>query len=239
MTDEKILAKVRALLGQADEESGATDAERAAYAEKAAELMAKYAISEALLAPGRPAADDPVESRDFVTASPYVNQKGLLLHVIAEALNCTSIYFPRKNRARVYGHRSDLDRVEFLYTSLLVQATRQVLNEYPPDYIFEPSAGRVRSYRVSWLNGFVVRIRERMTAGRDEAVRESGTPGAALVLADRSRLAQRALRAEFPHVRKGGSTRSRDASGYYAGKAAGGRADLGHGQVGGNRRAIG
>jgi hypothetical protein len=98
---------------------------------------------------------------------------------------------------RVYGHRSDLERVEFLYTSLLVQAVRMA-SRANPDHIVSPTAAALRSYRTSWLFGFVARIGERMTAARseavEEAVRESGQPGAELALLDRTKAAQRALR---------------------------------------------
>ena len=122
--ETKILDRARALLAKAE----GTDypAEAQTYAEKAAEMMAHYGVEQAMLAGLLNA--DPVESREIALTDPYLMTKALLLKHAAVGLNCAMIYMQTTFRSRgkvirvedrrgvLWGHRSDLERVEFLYT---------------------------------------------------------------------------------------------------------------------------
>ncbi len=236
-TENPKLATIRRLLDLADESSGTSDAERELASQRAAALMAKYAVTEAMLDAGRHREDDPVESLVITVDAVYPLQKAHLMNGIANGLSCKLIRHTGKSDSKlmVYGHRSDLGRVEFLYTSLLMQALDMARSVRDPR-IVRPNSSQTRSYRVAWLMGFAHRIEDRMQEGRAEAVAEAGS-GAELVLVNRAALALRAARTAVPRTRSS-STSVRNNGGYEAGHAAAGRADLGHARVGGARRAI-
>jgi hypothetical protein len=157
---------------------------------------------------------------------PYATAEGALLGRVAQASSCRSVQWSGYGFATVFGHDADLDAVELLYTSLLVQATGAVLHARPPGG--GRSAGEVKAYRRAWLLAFAQRIGERLDEARDDAVSEaSAHHGRSLVplLAARDDAAEAAMRAAVPGLR---SSRSRvsSAAGWSAGRAAGDRAAL-------------
>jgi len=153
---------------------------------------------------------------------------------------------PAGRRPGRRGHRvqfaSDRERVEVLFTSLLLQAGAQLVRERPPD-----RGESVAAYRRSWLHGFAVQVHRRLVEAELRAVRRAeqrtdrpvadGSDGAAVVLADRRDRVERAYAEAFPVL-----GRSRPSvltgSGFAAGAAAGERADLGARRMG-SRRSLG
>jgi hypothetical protein len=138
----------------------------------------------------------------------------------------------------VFGYASDRERVEVLFTSLLLQAEAQLLRLRPP----HPGES-VAAYRRSWLHGFAVQVHRRLVDAERRAEERAGqgsTGGcgpAELVLADRRNRVEQAYAEAFPAV--GRSRRSvLSGSGFVAGAAAGDQADLGAGALRG-RRALG
>jgi len=122
----------------------------------------------------------------------------------------------------VFGFSSDLDLIEMLYTSLLVQALRALAQAEIP------SRENARTFRTSWWAGYTSRIITRLRGSQQRAEAEAAkTPGTALVLADRSLQVKAAFRAEFPKTRTTSSSRTRSRAGYSQGHDAGGRADIG------------
>ena len=229
---DSILNKIRGLMAKAA--STEFEAEAQAFADKAAELMARYGVEQAMIADRDPASD-PVENRTIHLENPYAQAKSLLLHHIAQALNCHMIYSsPSQNNGMafglLFGARSDLERVEFLYTSLVLQSVRMAVRTHAP-HAYSSSA--VSAYRRSWLIGFANRIGERLQASKTQATRDAGT-GAELVLVNRQELAQRAAKQAFPNTRKRAATISRGDA-YRAGQAAASRADMGQARVSGRR----
>ena len=85
---EKMLERVRRLLAKA--EGASTEAERDAYNAKAAELIARYGIEEALLAEDRQERQVP---GDLVVGldPPYARDKGSLLAAIAGPLRVRAV----------------------------------------------------------------------------------------------------------------------------------------------------
>lgn len=235
--DDKVLDKIRLLMNQAAEDSGATDAEREAFAAKAAAMMAKYCVDAAMLAAAHGRRDDDViESRLIVTGNPYAKPKAILLNEIASACGVRLIRAVDRKSCHLVGYRSDLDRVEMVYTSLLVQAITMVGRTRTYG-----NASQVRSFRGNWLLGFASRIGERMTEATRQATAEAAPVagrGAELVLADRATLVRREAESLFSGTRKQ-KAQVTSANGYYAGAAAGDRADLGQTRVGARRTAIG
>lgn len=237
-TTDATLDRIRKLLAQA-ESPACTEAEAAAFNAKAAELMGKYGVDAALLAqsdPGR----DAVGDRVIDLHAPYAREKGALGGAVADALRCTAVLKTLQRRGassglrseralHVFGHSSDLRLVEVLFTSLLVQGTRDVVRAPVPP---EESAA---AYRRTWWLGFANAIGHRLREAEKVAARaaepdfaERGT-SAAVVLADRAALADHARQLAYP-VLRASAPRMLSGSGHLDGFASGQRADLGRGQ---------
>ena len=216
---DAILVKVRKLLTKA-EDPACTPAEAAAFTAKATELIAKYGVDRVLLAAADPASD-PVGDRVVAVPAPYALDKVGLLGGVAGALRCRAV---RRRDAdgfvmHLFGFASDLERVELLYTSLLVQAAHGLAATAVPAHE-HPAA-----FRRSWLAGFAAAIAARLRDAETAAAAAVGEPSMALVLADRSdRVAQRMAR-DYPRLRSA-SRRRLAGGGLDLGADAGRRADL-------------
>ncbi len=224
------LGRIRKLLAKA--ERAGTSEEAMTYTQKAVELMARHGIDAALLAAAEPGRDDIGATRVDI-ADPYSAGKARLLAWTAGALRCRALLHQvrggRVTAVTVFGFSSDRERVELLFTSLLVQAARE-LGRCRPAFRGES----VAAYRRSWLHGFALQVHRRLAEAEERAARsdgvESGAEAAAartaLVLADRRGRVERAFADAFP-----GTSRARrsslSGSGFTAGAAAGDRADLG------------
>jgi hypothetical protein len=217
---DAILVKVRKLLAKA-EDPACSPAEAAAFTAKATELIAKYGVDRALLAAADPASD-PVGDRVVAVPAPYALDKVGLLGGVAGALRCRAV---RRREAdgfvmHLFGFASDLERVELLYTSLLVQAAHGLAATAVPAHE-HPAA-----FRRSWLAGFAATIAVRLRDAETAAASAVGEPSMALVLADRSdRVAERMAR-DYPRLRTA-SRRRLAGGGLDLGAEAGRRADLG------------
>ena len=237
------LGRVRKLLARA--ERAGTPEEAQACTDKAMELMARHGIDMALLAAAEPGLDEIGASRVEI-ADPYSAGKARLLGWTASALRCRAVLHQlgggRVGAVTVFGFASDRERVEVLFTSLLLQAGAQLVRERPPD-----RGESVAAYRRSWLHGFAVQVHRRLVEAELRAVRRAeqrtdrpvadGSDGAAVVLADRHDRVERAYAEAFPVL--GRSRRSvLTGSGFAAGAAAGERADLGAGAIT-RRRSLG
>ena len=188
---DAILVKVRKLLAKA-EDPACTPAEAAAFTAKATELIAKYGVDRALLAAADPASD-PVGDRVVAVPAPYALDKVGLLGGVAGALRCRAV---RRREAdgfvmHLFGFASDLERVELLFTSLLVQAAHGLAATAVPAHE-HPAA-----FRRSWLAGFAATIAVRLREAETAAASAVGGPSMALVLADRS---DRVARADGPRL---------------------------------------
>lgn len=229
------LAKVRKLLAQA-EDPACTAAEAEAFTAKAAALIAAHGIDEALLAEEQHLVD-PVGDRVLDLDAPYAREKATLGAEVARGLRCESVLRQRRRydesfaahtdtSLHVFGHAGDLAAFEVLFTSLLLQGTRDVARTRVP-------AGEgAAAFRRTWWLGFAGAVGTRLTAAEREAAAAAeerfaatGT-SAALVLADRAEAAREALAAAYPDARPG-SGRRLTGSGLAHGWAAGRRADLG------------
>lgn len=226
-TSEK-LEIVRKLLAKA--ERAATAAESETYTAKAVELMARHGIDEALLADAEPGRDHP-GGTTIEMADPYSAGKARLLAWTASALRCRSVLHTRSGgrvaAVTVFGFAADRERVEVLFTSLLLQATTQVARQRPAW-----SDESVAAYRRSWLHGFSAEVYRRLVAAEQRAAEADpdgpapGRPSVALVLAGREERVDQAFAEAFPQIPRARPA-SLTGSGLRAGVAAGRRADLG------------
>ena len=213
---ESLLARVRKLLAKA-EDPACTPAEAAAFTAKATELIAKYGVDQALLAGARP---DPVGDRIVTVEPPYARDKAGLLATVALAMRCRVVHLDRRGttRSHLFGHAADLERVELLFTSLLVQAAHGLAAAAVP-WGEHPAA-----FRRSWLVGFTEAIRARLR--ESEGAAAAAVPGAELVLVDRTALVERRRDEVYPRLARPGPRRLRG-SGRNQGYAEGRRANLG------------
>ncbi|GAA5129102.1 DUF2786 domain-containing protein [Pseudonocardia adelaidensis] len=237
------LATVRKLLAKA--ERAATAAESEVYTAKAVELMARHGIDAALLAAAHPGSDG-IGPLRIAMQDPYSAGKARLLGWTAAALGCRWVlhgaWGGKVAAVTVFGHASDRERVELLYTSLLLQATTQLVRVRPP----RPGES-VAAYRRSWLEGFAAQVHRRLADAEERAAGHATTrtpagphPGVAVVLADRRRRVDEEFASAYPRL---ATLRPSvlSGSGRAAGALAGQRADLGGaGGLGvGRRRALG
>lgn len=241
---------VRKLLTKA--ERAATSAECETYTAKAVELMARHGIDEALLAAAQPDRDG-VGTCTIAMDDPYSAGKARLLAWTAAALRCRSVLHTRPGgrveKVTVLGFAADRERVEVLYTSLLLQATTQLARQRP---LWADES--VAAYRRSWLYGFGQECHRRLLAAERAAAGapipaqrsgadgtgSAGMPSAAsveLVLARRDDAVDRAFAAAYPHLQQARRA-SLSGSGLRAGVAAGRRADLGGRRLGRGRARV-
>jgi Protein of unknown function (DUF2786) len=230
-TENVLLERVRKLLAKAEDPS-VTPAEAEALTAKAAELMARYGIDRALLAAERPETDRPAD-RIIDIPNPWARIQAHLLCGLASAMRCQSVILPGRgpgSRIHVFGFASDIERVEVLYTSLLVQMWQGLAATDVPAWSRSP-----RAWRRSWLLGFATAVVSRVRAAEQRAAQQATAPAvasrsrAALVLADRKQIIARNLEQAYPVTRKSRVTYS--GSGYGAGYAKGQQADLGTGRL--------
>ena len=231
--DGRVLARVRALLAKAESTTFPEEAE--ALTAKAQQLMARYAIDQALVdeAGGRRGAPS---SRAFQVPAPYATPKFCLLSAVASANRCRAVWTKSLKQATVFGFEVDLEAVEILYTSLLMQATTAMVRERGP------SPSRVRAYRHAFLLGFAGRVGQRLEAQTRADVEEVAAERGATVLpvlASRQDEVEAALRDAFPDIGPLKVTAS-SGLGAAAGRSAADRADLGgRGVGGGTKKSLG
>lgn len=165
--DDRVLAKVRALLAKA--ESTTFDEEAEALTAKAQELMARHAIDQAMLQRADPSAM-PTGSRVAID-DPYAGAKANLLSVVAGANRCRTVWFDSYGFCTIFGFPIDVEIVDVLYTSLLVQATRAMTAA--GSVRSSDGRSRTRSFRQSFLVAFANRIGERLRDATDSAATQA------------------------------------------------------------------
>ena len=219
--DPKILDRVRALLAKAESTEFAEEA--AAFTAKAQELITRHALDRAVI---DAATDESVPiARRITIDSPYVEAKASLLNVIAVTNRCRTVLHSELGMVSLFGYASDLDAVELLYASLLVQATGSVTAMGPQRDARGRS--RTRSFRQSFFYGFAHTISERLETAASTVTEEMTRADDRLlpVLAARDQRVDDAVEAAFPDLRRVRSPVS-NYDGYVAGRAAGETATL-------------
>lgn len=128
-TEHDQLARIRKLLDKAEHAS--TPAKEAeALRERAFALAAKFEIDHALIRARGNAPTDAVINRIFDVGRPYAYQVRLAYNVYKSS-GCEVIQLTGyKGRLHVFGFKSDIDRADMLWTSLVVQATRETVRGY-------------------------------------------------------------------------------------------------------------
>lgn len=225
--DPGMLVKIRALLAKAESTTFPEEAE--ALSAKAQELMTRYRI-DAVVVGGRAGSGGPGGTRIWID-DPYADAKVSLLGAVARANGCESVQLGGLGCVHVVGFPADLEVVELLHTSLLVQAATAMLAAGPQ--VDARGRSRTRSFRQSFLLAYAWRVGGRLAeanAATEQAVDAEHGGGLLPVLRDRDREVEAAVAELFP---KAGTRRQKsvsNAAGWGAGVAAADRADLGVGQ---------
>ncbi|GHK04416.1 hypothetical protein SY2F82_62130 [Streptomyces sp. Y2F8-2] len=221
--ESRMLTRIRALLAKAEATGYPEEAE--ALSAKAQELMARHSIDEALLAARTHTGDTPGACRIGVDP-PYETAKAVLLDAVAAANRCRAVWHDALGFSTVVGFEPDLEAVELLYTSLLVQATAAMTKAEAAQR--KGGRKRTKTFRQSFLAAYAHRIGDRLRAAAEEAEGQvTGGEGELLpVLAARDVAVTDRMEEMFPDTV---TTRLRgvsDATGWEQGAAAADRAQV-------------
>lgn len=229
--DDRVLARVRMLLAKA--ESTTFDAEAETFTAGAQALMARHSIDAALVAAddrGEEGRADGPQGRRIGIDTPYDKPKALLLDAVSRANGCRMVWSSELGFGTVMGFESDLDGVELLFTSLLVQANARLMAE--GTRADGRGRSRTRAFRQSFLTAYAHRIGERLrevTASEVESARSAASSrGRELVplLAARAEEVDRVMGAWFPRTRTRSAGSVRDTEGWHVGREAADQARL-------------
>ncbi|MFE0101400.1 DUF2786 domain-containing protein [Streptomyces sp. NPDC059009] len=240
--EPRALTRIRALLAKAEATGYPEEAE--ALTAKAQELMARHSLDEALLAARTHAKDTPGACRIGVDA-PYETAKATLLDAVARANRCRAVWNSEFGFSTVVGFESDLEAVELLHTSLLVQGTAAMTKAEAR----QRAGGRKRTktFRQSFLTAYAHRIGTRLAAVSEhvtEHVTEhtaeegaaAGPPGSLLpALAARDIAVTAHAERMFPETTTARVRGVTDGAGWTEGAAAADRAEVGGRGSGGGR----
>jgi hypothetical protein len=211
--DQRILDRVRALLAKA--ESTEFPAEAESYSAKAQELITRYRIEEVTVA----AVDVVPFARRIGVDHPYESEKAGLLDAVASANTCRTVWSQDLGFSTVFGFDTDIDAVELIYTSLLVQANRAMVRDEK-----NVRKARLKAFRRSFLVAYGVRIGERL---RQTVERElTGHDHLLPVLRNREIKVHEALDKAFPRTVRVRGSRVDSLEGWESGRAAADEAEL-------------
>ena len=216
------LAKVRALLAKA--ESTEFQGEAEALSGKAQELISRYALERLVTGTVDPASAPDIRARRLWIDAPYVLAKAMLVDAVGKANRCRSAVAEGFGFVTVVGDPGDLEAVELMVTSLLVQATAAMLGHV--DRGRRDASSRTASFRRAFLIAYASRIGERLATATDEAASTSARRDALVpALRRRTEEVDAAFDSTFPRLRERRTTYSNGA-GWAAGRAAADRARL-------------
>ncbi|WP_329471766.1 DUF2786 domain-containing protein [Streptomyces sp. NBC_01723] len=223
--ESRALARIRALLAKAEATGYPEEAE--ALSAKAQELMARHSVDEALLSAHAPSPDAPGACRIGVEA-PYEQAKAVLLDAVADANHCRAVWNESLGFSTVVGFEADLEAVELLHTSLLVQAEAAMTRAEAA----QRAGGRKRTktFRQSFLAAYAHRAGTRLRAAAEAVAAEAGRAGDVdllPVLASRDVAVTDRLGRMFPETTTTRLRGAGDAAGWTEGTRAADHAEVG------------
>ncbi|MFF7038269.1 MULTISPECIES: DUF2786 domain-containing protein [Streptomyces] len=168
--EPRMLTRIRALLAKAEATGFPEEAE--ALTTKAQELMARHSIDEALLAARTHSRETPGACRIGVEP-PYESAKAILLDAVASANRCRAVWNEDLGFTTVVGFDPDLEAVELLFTSLLVQGTAAMTRAEAG----QRAGGRKRTktFRQAFLMGYAQRLGRRLADGAERVTAAAGS----------------------------------------------------------------
>lgn len=230
MLSDDVTRKVRALLDRANH-LGTPQAEAEAALAMAYRLMAKYDLDERLLTQQHddaPPASDQIVRRRYETVGPYRVRRHSLFMRMAWVLSCACYRATNEEDTGTVayyalGTERDLDALETLFQAAEMMALRLL-----------PWGDR--GFRTAWWHGFTDGIEAKLARERRSV--ERSTPGAALVLRDRTQRAEEEMIRIEPNLVWRTTRYSNSGNAYTDGRRAGSRFSSGRSSVGGGRAAL-
>lgn len=247
------LATIRSLLAKAEATPFPDEAD--AFNAKAAELMARYAVDEAMVWGTAPPDPSDIVEVHLDLHPPFASQKLVMVCGIAAAQGCMALQIRAAGRGRpavvsIVGLAGAVAATEALVTSLLVQlatAMSRADAARPTEVRAAARPSDTAAWRRSFIVGFggaiIARLETRRKAIIDAATASdtngAGTGGSdassvALVLARHDGHVRSEFARRYPFVRTTRISAGSSRTGRRAGAHAGERADLGDRQVAGN-----
>lgn len=207
-----MIEKVRAILERANHPN-TPQAEAETALALAYRLMQKHGLEESDVARSADtrSPDARITSKTFNITGPYRVRRGTLFHILATSLSCAD-YRDMETGTRdavvmvAFGTTDDLFALETLFTAADLLALRSM-----------PRGDR--RWRTSWWHGFCAGVEQKLRAEHRTIVRDS--PGAGLVLVERTERAQRVMRESTPHLHASRGSWVSDRDAYGAGRVAG------------------
>jgi hypothetical protein len=241
---ERLVDRIGKLLAQA--EGTDNEHEASAFVERAQQLATAHAVDLELARAKQRERQQRGTAEPLVQEQLQVGAKGrrgnrhrVLLYVVVATANDVLVNVAHDSTYVLgFGHRTDLEVVERLWSSLAVQMTTAAQRRMDAG---EHRDARVagQSWRLSFYDGYVEAVGDRLRAARERAIaqaeepvdRPAGAPSAALVLRDKAdrvksfyETASQA-RGSWRGAASGRTATSRSARA--SGRADGARADLG------------
>jgi hypothetical protein len=235
--DETKIDRIRALLSKA--ESTDFPEEAKTYNAQALRLMAIYGVEETHLRLKKKSGPDPIIMQRFLCRGKYLAQQDILLNGLCNVLHCKSVvsnehdaYGNRVKAFAVYGTALHVSRVRMLFSSLSMQMLSAVSKVRPEPWDYTDT----RTYRLSWMDGYVDSVLDRL--GDAEKMASEEMEGAGLVLVDDGERARAAVKEKFGALKYSKTVRriSEDAAEH--GARAGRNAHLGEKTIHRQRLAI-
>ncbi|MEU7169041.1 DUF2786 domain-containing protein [Streptomyces morookaense] len=220
--EPRMLGRIRALLAKAESTQFPEEAE--ALSAKAQELMARHALDEAALAAAHSAGSagwgdgDGPEACRIGVEGPYESAKALLLDAVAAANHCQAVWSGEYGFSTIVGFEADLELVELMYTSLLVQATA-AMRRAADEHHARGRSRRTRDFRESFLISYAARIGERLAAAVRDVTAQEPRSEVLPVLAARDVAVGETAQQLFPETTSH-RLRGRDADGWAQGAEA-------------------
>ena len=214
--DPKLLSRIRSLLAKAESTEFPEEAE--ALSAKAQELISRYALDRLTVAEYGTKDDHQVTTARLWIDPPYLPAKAMLIGAVARANRCRAVVSQDLGFSTVVGDATDVEAVELLSTSLLVQASTAMLGH--GSVVDGYGTSRTRSFRQSFLVSFAIRIGERLEAATERATADTGRAGELVPLLRRqAERVDAAVDALFPKLTSFGPSAS-NGWGWAAGRAA-------------------
>lgn len=243
---EQMISRVRAMLRQA-EDPAATPEEAQAFAAKAAELMARHSLSEAVIRAEQGRQPEPVGRWDFTVSGHGANGKARVAAFakIITAYGCTSAVVgndasTRDRKILIIGTESALTALRVLLPAIGLQmeaaasrSTREQITRLGDWYTATEKARHRRDYYRSFVRAYGDAVATKIGAAREQIAEEAAGTGAELVLAgDAGRIKAEFVR-QFPKLGKCRAEKTYSSAGYRAGYAQGRQADIATGHIAG------
>ena len=237
---DRLVDRIGKLLAQA--EGTDNEHEAAAFVERAQQLATAHAVDLELARArqrdraARPGADPLVQERvDVGPRGKRGNRHRVLLFSVVARANDVLVNVAHDSTYVLgFGSRADLEVVERLWASLAVQMTSAAQRRLDRGE-HRLTGTAAQTWRLSFYDGWVLEVGERLRAARERAVQSTpvpeGEPSAALVLRDKAQrvsefyAASSSARGSWRGPWSGRSSVSGSAQA--AGRADGSRADLG------------